>query len=104
MPIVFLQPFNIISNAFMKRGFYFRSLLNITLLPIILSGILSIILAYLGYGVWSLVLGILTGNLFSAILGWLSISWRPAFKFNMIIVKDMLNFERHFNPKYYNMV
>ena len=88
----FLQPFNIISNAFMKRGFYFRSLLNITLLPIILSGILSIILAYLGYGVWSLVLGILTGNLFSAILGWLSISWRPAFKFNMIIVKDMLNF------------
>ena len=76
----------------MKRGFYFRSLLNITLLPIILSSILSIILAYLGYGVWSLVLGILTGNLFSAILGWLSISWRPAFKFNMIIVKDMLNF------------
>lgn len=88
----FLQPFNIISNAFMKRGFYFRSLLNITLLPIILSGILSIVLAYLGHGVWSLVLGILTGNLFSAILGWLSISWRPAFKFNIRIAKDMLNF------------
>lgn len=88
----FLQPFNIVFNAFIKKEFYFRSLLNITLLPTIFSGILSIILAYIGYGVWSLVLGILTGNLFSAILGWLSISWRPAFKFNMGIAKDMLNF------------
>lgn len=86
------QPFNIISNSFMKRGFYFRSLLNITLLPIIFSGILSIILAYFGFGVWALVFGILTGNLLNTILGWLSISWRPAFKFNMGITKDMLNF------------
>ena len=76
----------------MKRGFYFRSLLNITLLPIIFSGILSIILAYFGFGVWALVFGILTGNLLNTILGWLSISWRPAFKFNMGITKDMLNF------------
>lgn len=86
------QPFNIISNALMKKEFYFKRLFNITLWPIILSSLASIILAYFGFGVWSLVLGILTGNFLITVLGWLGISWRPAFKFNMEIAKDMLNF------------
>ena len=86
------QPFNIISNALMKKEFYFKRLFNITLWPAIFSSLASIILAYFGFGVWALVLGILTGNLLNAVFAWLSISWRPAFKFNMGIVKDMLNF------------
>src|SRR4030067_700590 len=86
------QPFNIISNALMKKEFYFKRLFNITLWPAIFSSLASIILAYYGFGVWALVLGILTGNLLNAVFAWLSISWRPAFKFNMGIVKDMLNF------------
>ena len=85
------QPFNIISNAFIKKEFYFKRLFNITLWPIILSSLASIVLASLGFGVWALVLGILMGNLLITVLGWLSISWRPAFKFNKMIAKDMLN-------------
>ncbi|MBI5181891.1 MAG: lipopolysaccharide biosynthesis protein [Nitrospirae bacterium] len=88
----FLQPFNMVFNAFMKKGFYFRRLFNVTLLPIIFSGPISVILAYFGFGVWALVSGILMGNLLNTILGWLSISWRPTFKFNKNIAKDMLNF------------
>lgn len=85
-------PFNIISNAFIKKGFHFKRLFNITLWPIMLSGLVSIFFAYLDFGVWALVFGILTGNLLNTILGWLSISWRPAFKFNMGTAKNMLNF------------
>lgn len=85
-------PFNIISNAFIKKGFHFKRLFNITIWPIMLSSLVSIFLAYLGFGVWALVFGILTGNLLNTILGWLSISWRPSFKFNMTIARDMLNF------------
>ncbi|MFZ3091563.1 MAG: lipopolysaccharide biosynthesis protein [Nitrospirota bacterium] len=85
------QPFNIISNALMKKEFYFKRLFNITLWPIILSSLASIILAYFGFGVWALVLGILIGNLLITVLGWLGISWRPAFKFNIGIAKELLN-------------
>ena len=40
---------------------------------------------------WALVLGILIGNLLITVLGWLGISWRPAFKFNIGIAKELLN-------------
>ena len=56
------------------------------------SGILGIILAYKGFGVWALVIQQLTKDLLSTVLLWYFIKWRPQRLFNFNRLKGLLSF------------
>lgn len=58
------------------------------------SGILGIVLAKAGYGVWSLVWMSLSNSFLLALMHWVFSDWRPAFVF------DKHSFKRHFNFGY----
>jgi PST family polysaccharide transporter len=50
-------------------------------LQAMVKGLLSIALAYSGFGAWSLIIGHLSGTAVSVIAVWLLVSWRPDFAF-----------------------
>lgn len=56
------------------------------------NSVCAVLLAYLGFGVWSLVLGVLVSQLLNTVLYWLKVAWRPALCFNVQKFKGMLGF------------
>ena len=55
-------------------------------------GLFSILLAWLGWGVWSLALGQVIGALAFTIAAWLVLPWRPSFTFNLKIAKELTSY------------
>ena len=58
----------------------------------LLKGVVSISLAYLGYGVWSLVFGQIAGAVASVILVWIIFPWRPRFSLDRKIARGLMKF------------
>lgn len=66
---------------------------TLTALPsLIASSLISISLAYWGWGVWSLVWGAIASSLFTSILLWFYSGWKPSFVFNVAKFKYHFNF------------
>lgn len=60
----------------------FKTQAKVTLTSTVISGILGILLAYLGYGVWALVWQGVTGAFVRMILFWILSKWRPRESFS----------------------
>jgi O-antigen/teichoic acid export membrane protein len=56
------------------------------------SGVLGIILAYKGFGVWSLVYSAVFGSVINTFIIWRSTTWRPKALFSFTEVKPLLKF------------
>jgi len=60
----------------------FKRLAILNLPSTILSGIIAISLALLGFGVWSIIALYLSGHFIKAVLIWVQSDWRPSFSFS----------------------
>jgi len=89
---LFFGAFNSIQNAYVARNMMFKLLFFSTLGSIIISGIVGIIAAYSGLGVWSLVLQQITQKLSVSIILWFTVKWRPQLKFSLSRVKVLFSF------------
>lgn len=56
------------------------------------KGVVSIGMAFLGYGVWSLVFGQIIGAVASVILVWIVLPWRPRLTIDRKTARSLLNF------------
>ncbi len=54
------------------------------------KGIVSVALAFLGYGAWSLVWGQVGGTMVASIILWIITPWRPAFEFDFPKAKTLI--------------
>lgn len=81
--------------ALLKRSFDFKSLAVRSLLATIIAGIVGIIMAFWGYGVWSLVGQQLTYDTVSAIALWKASSWRPKWQFSRQYLSELFSFSLH---------
>ena len=79
---VFFNSFNSIQRAYVSRHMLFRKLFIANGVAIVLSGVIGIVMAYRGYGVWALVCQTLTSSIFCCLFMWYAISWRPTFEFS----------------------
>ncbi len=90
--VLFFNSFNSIQRAYVSRHMLFRKLFYVNAVAVILSGILGIVMAYSGFGVWALV----GQTLFSPIVGCLlmlwSIRWFPTFEFSKEHFKPLFSF------------
>lgn len=90
--VLFLNTFNSIQNAIVSRNMEFKRLFYSSLGAIIVSGILGIILAYRGFGVWSLVYQQLMNQFSICIILWYTVKWRPKLLFSIKKVKKLFFF------------
>lgn len=69
------------------------------IIPDIAAGILgnglSIVLAMMGYGVWSLVYGQVAVSLIAAALIWFVTPWRPKLRFSMVRARELFDYGKH---------
>jgi O-antigen/teichoic acid export membrane protein len=58
----------------------------------LIKGVISIGMAYLGYGVWSLVFGQIAGAVVSVVLVWMILPWRPRLKLDTSVAGSLMKF------------
>ena len=70
----------------------FKTQTKASLTSVILSGIIGIILAYNGFGVWALVAQMVLNSMFNTILLFILVKWFPTEKFSLHSFKRMYSF------------
>ena len=90
---------NLVINSFIivpRTQFYinidFKSQAIINFPSVFLSGLISILLAYYDYGVWSLIFQLLLANFFTLCFTWFFIKWRPELSFSFKRIIPLFNF------------
>jgi len=101
-PVIILFSSNLIWNSFravpaalIEKNIDFKKLLVPDILPIVAASVISILMAIKGMGVWSLVTRSLIINIGSMILIWKYTAFRPAFRFDVKIARDMLSYGKY---------
>ncbi len=91
--IVFiLNAFYEIQNVRLVKVMNFRTQAIIQVPSVLAGGLLGIIMALNGYGVWSLVWMNILQSLLTTIFHWVYSGWRPAFLFDSVCFKKHFNF------------
>lgn len=83
---------NTVQYAYIAKNMQFRLFFYANLAGIIMSGVLSIIMAYMNYGVWALVAQNLSNALFSTIILWFCSDWRPKWIFSFKRLKIIYDY------------
>jgi O-antigen/teichoic acid export membrane protein len=78
-----------VPNALLRRQMAFNTLARITIIRTLVSGLLGILLAYLGAGVWSLVVSTLVFHLVSSATCLIWVGWLPRFAFSWQAIRDL---------------
>ena len=83
---------NSIQIAIVSKKMDFKKIFTSNLFSIILSGIIGIMLAYLGAGIWALVFQTLLNVLLACLVMWFTVKWRPSLIFDFNRVKILFGY------------
>lgn len=72
-----IRSLSLVQSALLNKRMLFRFAFQISLGALIASGIVGIVMAYRGFGVWALIAQQLTNAALTGILLWLLVRWRP---------------------------
>ena len=87
-----LASINTIQHAYVSRHMQFKKFFWSTLGGTIVSGIVGILFAYHGFGVWALVAQYLTNSTIDTIVLFFTIAWKPTFEFSKESAKKLISF------------
>lgn len=80
--IFIINAFSSIQYTRLSKQMQFKKELTIAIPSLIISSIVGVSMAYIGYGVWSLVGSALTQSLLGAVQLWFRSDWKPTWSFN----------------------
>lgn len=83
---------NSIQQAYVSKKMIYKKFFFSTLIGTIVSGILGIIIAVLGFGVWALVIQYLANCIMDTLVLFVTVDWRPKLKFSMERFKKLFSF------------
>lgn len=92
MLLLFFQAPAAVIRAYATRNLQFRKMSIATIIGTISASIIGLIMAFLGYGVWSLVMQQVLTNVFDLVLLVVVFKWKLSFKFKLNIAKEMIQF------------
>ena len=90
--VLFIYAFNIVQRNQLKKKLNFKVLSIVTIATSIIALIVTIIMAYKGFGVWALVAQNLITAAIPAIVFWFFIKWRPIWTFSWDSFKELFGF------------
>ena len=88
----FISSLGLMPIVFLKRDIDFRFLSQLDVGVNITSGIITIILAFLGFGVYSLIFRSIVSGVTNVFFLWRKTSWRPSWVFSYESIKPTLNY------------
>lgn len=89
---VIIMSFQVVQVASLSRKLNFKAQLKASLPASVISGVIAVGLAYVGWGVWALVSQTLLNALVQTVLLWKMEGWRPTRQFSWPSLKGMYNF------------
>lgn len=87
-----LSSFSKVQEAILQRNLNFKALASRSLFASVISGLVGVAMAFMGWGVWSLVTKILVFGTIKTILVWWVSDWRPTLKVSFTHFKDIFSF------------
>lgn len=90
--ILFIYAFNIIQRNQLRKKLNFKVLSIVTITTSITSLLITILMAYHGYGVWALVAQHLLAAFIPAFVFWFYIRWRPIWTFSWQSFRELFSF------------
>ncbi len=95
-PVIFfallINSFSIVQTTILNKKFNFKALAKVNVVSVLVSGISSLVMALLGFGVWTLALQPVVLALCRTIMLWLNSSWRPKRQFSWISVRGLFRY------------
>jgi teichuronic acid exporter len=89
---IVVNSFGLIQGTILAKQINFKTQTKVSLIASIMSGIIGVTLAVMGFGVWSLVVQQISSTFFRTVLLWLSNTWRPALIFSFKSLREMFGF------------
>ncbi len=83
---------NSVQHAYVAKAMKFKLFFYATLVGTILSGVVGIAMAYMGFGVWALAGQYLSNALFNTITLWIASDWRPKWMFSFQRLKVIYDY------------
>lgn len=83
---------NVIQHAYVSKKLDFKKFFYSTCFGTIISGVVGILMALEGFGVWALVMQYLTNTIIDTIVLSFIIEWRPKLVFSFEKLKELLSF------------
>lgn len=83
---------NSVQRAYVSRNLIFKRFFFATLGGTILSALVGILLAYLGFGIWALVAQYMTNTCTDTIVLWFTVRWRPIRAFSIARLKGLFSY------------
>ena len=90
--LLILQALSIVQNTILSRRIDFKTKTKASFISALLSGIIGIAMAFMGFGVWSLVVQQLSRQLLYSGLLWIYNHWWPQLQFSLQSLKYMWGF------------
>lgn len=90
--ILVLYSVNAVQNAYVSRNLLFRKMFVCCLGSVLISGLVGIVMAYQGYGVWALVAQMLMAQMMLTIIMWFVLRWRPQLVFSKDRLMSLLDY------------
>ena len=90
--IVVINALAIAQRARTTKAIDFKTQTKITFISSVCSGVIGIVMAYMGYGVWALVCQQISNQLLSTIFFWIYNKWMPKLIFSWASFKEMWAF------------
>lgn len=80
---IIISSFSIVQRTKLNIALNFKPLAKISFISVFFSGIVGVILAWKGYGVWALVIQSLLNQLIGSLLFWIIVRWTPIKTFSI---------------------
>lgn len=90
--VIVLDSFGLIQRTILTKTINFKTQTKINMVSSIASGIIGIMFAYMGYGIWSLVIKTLFMQFMQSLLLWVFKNWKPSFVFKTESFKRLFAF------------
>jgi teichuronic acid exporter len=94
-PLVLMQALTIVPEAVLRRELRFKSVAVRTLSASVVSGVVGVVLAVLGAGVWALVAQSLVNAFVGLVVLWTVCPWRPSGSMRLGAIRDLWKFSLH---------
>ncbi len=91
-PIFLIRGFSSVQDAILKRELNFKALALRSTVAITFSGVVAVIMAFAGFGIWCLVAQQLVNASMQVLVLWCVSDWRPRLKFSVSHFQELFAF------------
>lgn len=89
---IVLSGVNSVQHAYVQKHMMFKKFFFSTLIGTIISAVIGIFMAFMGFGPWALICQYLTNSLIDTIVLWFTVKWRPIRSFSMQRLMPLIQF------------